>query len=161
MAFHIGLFVLLPASLSLISQYNSAADPYYILLLFVLIWVVDSTAYFVGRKWGKQRLAERISPGKTREGFVSSMIVAVVPPFIFISLRSIIGIEVFFLIFLCLITAGFSVVGDLFESMMKREANRKDSSQLLPGHGGLLDRIDSLTAAAPVFVLGLWMIEGN
>jgi phosphatidate cytidylyltransferase len=159
--YFIGLFVLLPASLSLISQYNSVAGPYYVLLLFTLIWVVDSPAYFVGKKWGKQRLADRISPGKTREGFVSSMIVAVIPPIVFIFLRSITGIEALFLICLCLVTAGFSVVGDLFESMIKREANRKDSSRLLPGHGGLLDRIDSLTAATPVFVLGLRMIEGN
>ena len=159
--YFIGLLVLLPASLSLINQYNSASGPYYVLLLFTLIWTVDSTAYFIGKEWGNQRLADRISPGKSWEGFASSMFVAVIPPFIFINIRSITGIDALFLIFLCLVTAGFSVVGDLFESMIKRDANRKDSSHLLPGHGGVLDRIDSLTAAAPVFVLGLWMIEAR
>lgn len=159
--YFIGLFVLLPASLSLISQYNSVSGPYYVLLLFTLIWTVDSTAYFIGREWGNQRLADRISPGKSWEGFASSMLVAAIPPLIFIILRSVSGIDALFLIFLCLVTAGFSVVGDLFESMIKRDANRKDSSHLLPGHGGVLDRIDSLTAAAPVFVLGLWMFEAR
>ena len=159
--YFIGIFVLLPASLSLINQYNSVSGPYYVLLLFTLIWTVDSTAYFIGKEWGNQRLADRISPGKSWEGFASSMLVAIIPPLIFIFLRSISGIDALCLIFLCLVTAGFSVIGDLFESMIKRDANKKDSSHLLPGHGGVLDRIDSLTAAAPVFVLGLWMIEAR
>lgn len=157
----LGLLVLLPASLSLIGQYSSASGPSYVLLLFTLIWTVDSTAYFIGKELGNQRLADRISPGKSWEGFISSMLVAIIPPFIFVNLRSITGMDTVFLICLCLVTAGFSAVGDLFESMIKREANRKDSGRLLPGHGGVLDRIDSLTAAAPVFVLGLWMIEGK
>ena len=159
--YFLGLFVLLPASLSLISQYKSASGPSYVLLLFTLIWTVDSTAYFIGKEWGSQRLANRISPGKSWEGFISSMLVAVIPPLVFINVRSITGTDAIFLVCLCIVSAGFSVVGDLFESMIKRDANMKDSGRLLPGHGGVLDRIDSLTAAAPVFVLGLWMIEGK
>ena len=157
--YFLGLFVLLPASISLIIQYSTVSGPSFVFLLFTLIWIVDSTAYFIGKEWGNQRLANRISPGKSWEGFASSMLVAFIPPFVFISLRSINGTDAVFLVCLCLVTAGFSVVGDLFESMIKRDANMKDSGRLLPGHGGVLDRIDSLTAAAPVFVLGLWLIE--
>lgn len=156
-----GFFVLIPPSLGLIFLYGSANGPQLVLLLFVLIWTVDSAAYFCGRKWGNRKLANRVSPGKSQEGFAASLIAAGFLALVYawsglISVTNITG-----LVFLFIITAGFSAIGDLFESMYKRNANVKDSSQLLPGHGGVLDRIDSLTAAAPVYALGLWLLEAR
>lgn len=156
-----GFFVLIPPSLGLIFLYGSANGPQLVLLLFVLIWTVDSAAYFCGRKLGNRKLANRVSPGKSQEGFVASLIAAGILALVYawsglISVTNITG-----LVFLFIITAGFSAIGDLFESMYKRNANLKDSSRLLPGHGGVLDRIDSLTAAAPVYALGLWLLEAR
>ena len=157
----IGFFVLIPPSLGLIFLYGSTNGPQLVLLLFVLIWTVDSAAYFCGKKWGKRKLANRISPGKSQEGFVASLIAAGILALVYawsglISVTNITGLVILFII-----TAGFSAIGDLFESMYKRNANLKDSSQLLPGHGGVLDRIDSLTAAAPVYAMGLWLLEAK
>lgn len=131
-----------------------------ILYLFVLIWVADSVAYFVGRKWGKTKLAPHVSPGKSIEGLCGAMLVSI--PVILCGLRllRLPGYPSYpwpWMI-LSIVTVLASVVGDLFESMLKREAGVKDSGQLLPGHGGLLDRIDSLTAAAPVFMFGILLI---
>lgn len=156
-----GCCLLIPASLSLIVLYEVENGVYTVLMFFFLIWVVDSTAYFTGRRWGRRHLASRISPAKTWEGFIGSLLVTVLPAMVYIKLKGICGMEMFWLIVLFVITAGFSAVGDLFESMFKRHINLKDSGHLLPGHGGMLDRIDSLTAAAPVFVSGLWLLEGR
>lgn len=154
----IGFLVLVPSSLGLVYLYESNNGKYLVLMLFVLIWVVDSTAYFIGRRWGKLRLADKVSPGKSVEGFLGSLLMAGVPATVYIYIKGITGIEILWIILLFIITAVFSVVGDLFESMFKRNVNLKDSGNLLPGHGGLLDRIDSLTAAAPLFISGLWLL---
>ena len=156
-----GCCVLLPAALSLIYLYESDNGQYSVLMFFILIWIVDSSAYFVGRQWGKKRLADQVSPGKSWEGFFGSLLAAGLLAVIYTYIKGITGVGSLWLIILFVITAGFSVIGDLFESMFKRHVNLKDSSQLLPGHGGVLDRIDSLTAAAPVFMLGLWILEGR
>jgi phosphatidate cytidylyltransferase len=112
------------------------------LLLFALavIMAADVGAYFAGHRWGRLKLAPRISPGKTWEGAV------------------LLGWPAFTVIPLALGAAAFSVVGDLVESLLKRHSGLKDSGQLLPGHGGVLDRIDSLTAGVPIFVLGLLQV---
>lgn len=128
---------------------------YLVLFLLVLMWVADSGAYFAGRRWGRHKLAPRVSPGKTWEGvwgaFAGTVLLAVLAGFAFdVTPRYLV-----LFVALCLVTVAFSVLGDLVESLFKRQAGLKDSSHLLPGHGGLLDRIDSLTAAAPVFMLGL------
>jgi len=123
-----------------------------LLFLLVLISAADIGAYFGGRALGKHKLAPRVSPNKTWEGFFAGMFAA--------GLAALAGGLMFHVplgrwIFVCLAVALVSVVGDLLESMFKRQVGLKDSSTLLPGHGGVLDRLDSLTAAGPVFLLGL------
>lgn len=121
--------------------------------MFVLVWAADSGAYFAGRAFGKHKLAPKVSPGKHGKG-IWGMITAAVLAFVFIHFsgetllgsRSMSGFVV-----LSVSTVAISVLGDLAESMFKRESGIKDSSQLIPGHGGILDRIDSLTAAVPFF----------
>lgn len=133
-------------------------NPYHglflLLYVFVLVWAADSGAYFSGRAFGKHKLAPKVSPGKSWEGVIGGLITALVLAFIFIHFsgdtlvgdRNITGF-----IILSVATVAISILGDLTESMFKRESGVKDSSQLIPGHGGVLDRIDSLTAAIPFF----------
>src|SRR3569832_2122821 len=156
----IGLLVLVPPWLALSELHRDpATGPSYVLLLFVLIWVADSGAYFSGRRYGRRKLAPRVSPGKTREGVAGGMAAALVV--------AVIGARIFDMSFaatgafmiLCGLVVVISVVGDLVESLFKREAGVKDSGRFLPGHGGALDRIDSLTAAAPLFYLGVILIR--
>ncbi len=156
-----GFCVLIPATLGLIYLYGADGGPLLVLLLFILIWVIDSSAYFIGRRWGKRKLADRVSPGKSWEGFIASLLAAGIMALVYVESGLISVTNTTCLIILFIMTAGFSVIGDLFESMYKRNANLKDSSQLLPGHGGVLDRIDSLTAAVPVYALGLWLLEAR
>lgn len=155
----LGFLVLVPAWLSLQVTHGLYQDgPYLVLYLLVLIWVADSCAYFSGRRWGRVKLAPQISPGKTREGVYGALAGAVVCGALLYGLRPE-SASLPLLIFFSVIVALVSVVGDLFESLLKREAGLKDSGDLLPGHGGMLDRIDSLTAAAPVFLFGLLLLE--
>lgn len=132
-------------------------DPYHglflLLYVFVLVWAADSGAYFSGRAFGKRKLAPKVSPGKSWEGVIGGLITALVLAFIFIhSNNTLVGDRnITGFIILSVATVAISVLGDLTESMFKRESGVKDSSQLIPGHGGVLDRIDSLTAAVPFF----------
>lgn len=124
-----------------------------ILVLIAVIAVSDIGGYFFGRRFGRSKLAIEISPGKTWEGFWGGMCAS----FVFAILLGFFGgLEAVKFIKLCAVlvsTAAISVLGDLFESMIKRARGVKDSGQLLPGHGGVLDRIDGWTAAVPFFVL--------
>jgi phosphatidate cytidylyltransferase len=124
----------------------------------MLVWAADSAAYFAGRRFGKRKLAPYVSPGKTREGVYAALAVtglAVAVGAVFLGLDASSNL---LLILLTLVTVSASVSGDLCESWLKRRRAIKDSGALLPGHGGMLDRIDSMTAAAPVFALGLtWL----
>ncbi len=153
-----GLLVLIPSWFSLVLLHNEGSDTgrRLVMLLFVMIWVADIAAYFGGKRWGKTALADMISPKKTLEGalagVVASMLVAV--GFCLINKMQLIDIIIFTGI--SLMTILVSIIGDLFESLMKRRAQLKDSGSILPGHGGVMDRIDSLTAASPVFLAGLW-----
>jgi phosphatidate cytidylyltransferase len=131
----------------------------YLLLVLGIIWSADIGAYVAGMLWGKHKLAVQISPKKTIEGLGGGILLACV-------LAMIIGLfaKVPFNRWLAwagivIMTVLFSVLGDLFESMLKRKAGVKDSGYLIPGHGGVLDRIDSLTAAIPVFALGLLLLN--
>jgi phosphatidate cytidylyltransferase len=129
-----------------------------VLFLLVLIWAADSLAYLAGRRWGRRRLAPAVSPGKTWLGVYAGLAGAAALGFVLAWQLGLARGHVALAVALCTATAAVSVVGDLFESLLKRRRGLKDSGRLLPGHGGILDRIDSLTAAAPLFVLGiLWM----
>jgi phosphatidate cytidylyltransferase len=129
----------------------------------VLIWAADITAYFVGKKFGKTKLAPEISPGKTVQGVYGALIAGAIWAAIFIGyygLRD--GIDwmrVADFILLSVLTVLISIYGDLFFSVVKRQRGVKDTGSLLPGHGGILDRIDGLIAAAPFFYAGIVMIE--
>jgi phosphatidate cytidylyltransferase len=153
-----GLFVLIPAYLALLDLRRDESHLLLLSLLMTIIWAADVGAYFVGKRYGRSRLAPSVSPGKSWAGLFGGLIAALA-----------IGLSIAFIgepeeskytltswalfVVIVTVTVLFSVLGDLFESLMKRERGVKDSSALLPGHGGILDRIDSLTAAAPVFVL--------
>ena len=151
-----GLFTLAPAWLAMVRLHD--IQPMMLLFLLVLIWSADTGAYFTGKLFGKTKLAPVLSPGKTRAGLWGALALTLVlgtlgaywfnfPPMLRI-----------YFVGLCLVTTLFSVAGDLFESLLKRRSGVKDSGNILPGHGGVLDRIDSMTAAAPVFALGFyWM----
>ncbi len=155
----IGGVILIPAWLSLILIHLNKSGVSLMLFLFFLIWLADSAAYFSGRRFGSKKLASNVSPGKTWEGVYGALIVSLLFGASYAFYADMKNIVAVYFILLVLITASFSILGDLVESMFKRMAGIKDSSNILPGHGGVLDRIDSLTSAAPVFFAGLWAME--
>ena len=126
-----------------------------ILLLLLIVWAADTGAYFAGKAFGKRKLAPRISPGKTQAGLLGGLVSAVLIALLAAGFMPFETIEPVSLVGLTLVTALVSVGGDLMISMHKRTSGYKDSGSLLPGHGGILDRLDSLLAAAPFFALGL------
>lgn len=143
-----GFAVLVPAGLALL-----ALQPLQVLLVLVLVWIADTAAYFVGRRWGRRKLAPSISPGKSWEGAAGGLIGALAYAIIcgfFIE-----GLAWAPYLAAAAVLAMVSIVGDLFESAAKRQAGVKDSGTLLPGHGGILDRIDSATAVLPLAALAL------
>lgn len=151
-----GAFVLVPAWFSFVAvREGIAGGRWFVLTLLVVVWAADAGAYFVGRSWGRHQLASRLSPSKTWEGVAGGLIVAAVAGAVAHFWTS---LDFGFLVPLAVITAIASVAGDLAESRLKRAANAKDSSRLIPGHGGILDRIDSLTSAAPIFAVGLSLV---
>jgi len=146
-----GLWVLLPCWVG----FNVLRDSGAIWLLFVLllVWTADIGAYFAGRRWGKRKLAPRVSPGKSWEGVFGGLFATSLLALAFAFWQSLGVVGGAALVVITALVTLISVLGDLLESMLKRYRNIKDSSQLLPGHGGVLDRIDSLTAAIPLFAL--------
>lgn len=157
----IGLVLLVPAWLALLVLHSvDSQGPYLVISLFVLIGVADSGAYFAGRAMGLTKLAPVISPGKTLEGVYGALVAGAITAFIIGHLFDYSGINLVSYISVALLCIVFSIVGDLFESVTKRSAGVKDSGSLFPGHGGVLDRIDSLTAAAPLYLLGLSWFPG-
>lgn len=149
----IGLVVLLPTWFAFVLLRDINA----LLLLFLmgLVWVADSAAYFSGRQWGKHKLAPRISPGKTWEGVIGALVVSI----IYVGLWQICAPETLARFsavswwgqsLAAMLLVAISITGDLFESHLKRVAGMKDSGSLIPGHGGILDRIDSQTSVLPV-----------
>lgn len=153
-----GFLVLAPAWVGLV--YLRAQDNGIGLLLLLIATVIcaDTGGYFAGRRWGKTKLAPAVSPGKTWEGVAGGVAANIILSLV---IWSIWGGSFVLLLAIVIPTALVSILGDLQESMLKRHRGIKDSSALLPGHGGLLDRVDSLTAAAPVFALAVlvsgWM----
>jgi phosphatidate cytidylyltransferase len=149
----VGFLVLVPAGLGLEHLVELRPHGQLLLLyLLVLIAAADVGAYFGGRAFGRRKLAVHVSPGKTWEGFAFGMLAAAA---VGVAGAMLFDVPFWPWLFLCELVALVSVVGDLTESMFKRHVGLKDSGTLLPGHGGVLDRIDSLTAAAPTFLLGL------
>ncbi len=157
-----GFFILLPAWCAAV--YLHATDPRrpaILLFLFILVWIADSSAYFVGRAFGKTKLAPHISPGKSLEGLGGAVFAASL--FAWFAGRwiwELSGARLVMWLAIAVVTVLFSVLGDLIESKVKRIAGVKDSGMLLPGHGGVFDRIDAFTAAAPVFGLGSLILFG-
>ncbi len=153
-----GFFILIPAWMAALFLHSEdPSSPAALLFIFLLVWVADIAAYFAGRAYGKMKLAPNVSPGKTVEGLLGGLLAAVLLALVYGAI--VWGLkagELALWAVLAVVVTLFSVVGDLVESKFKRIAGMKDSSHLLPGHGGVLDRIDAFTGAVPVFVLG-WM----
>jgi len=133
---------------------------WWLMYVFLLVWCADSGAYFVGRKLGRRKMAPNVSPNKSMEGLagglVTGLLVVVVISVFKLQLT---GTALVAFVALSALTILASVLGDLFESMLKRRAGVKDSGTILPGHGGILDRIDSLLSATPIFALGFWGLQ--
>lgn len=127
------------------------------MFFLILIWVADSGAYFSGQIFGRHKLAPHISPGKSVEGVVGALLGGILCAGVLVWLQWL-KIPAPLLMLLCASTVMVSVGGDLWESVLKRERGVKDSGNILPGHGGVLDRIDSQIAAGPFFVAGLLLL---
>ena len=155
--FGIASAVILLASfwIAAISLHDSQMGPQQLLYILVSVWLADTGGYFAGKKWGKKALAKAVSPNKTWEGVWGALILNTIWAIVAfeIGLAGSLSMQTWLL--LTLLSVAMSIVGDLFESLFKRSHNIKDSGNLLPGHGGVLDRIDSLIAAVPIFVAGL------
>lgn len=156
--YFIGWFILTSAWMFL-SRLRLIESPEMTLYFLILIWVADISAYFVGKKYGKTKLLEIISPGKTLAGFYGAMGSALLCGIAFSIFFSAQVLIFFDMIMLSMLTVLVSIYGDLFFSLVKRKAGLKDSGGILPGHGGVLDRLDSIIAAAPVFYAGIWFIR--
>ena len=155
-----GLVVLVSPWIAIVGLHAVADNgPWLVLALMMLIWIADSVAYFSGRQWGNRRLAPALSPGKTLAGVYGALIGASSWGVLLALLLHLSFGRGLLLVLLCALTAALSVVGDLYESLLKRQRGLKDAGSILPGHGGVLDRIDSMTAAAPFFALGLFWLE--
>jgi len=153
-----GMVILLGAYVAIVGLHQAPQYGYvFILVLLALIWLADSAAYFTGKTFGKHKLAVHVSPGKTWEGVMGALVATLLASIIITTIMEFTDINRVLFTLIALITVSISIVGDLLESLFKRRVGVKDSSQLLPGHGGILDRIDSLVAAAPVFLLGLML----
>lgn len=156
----VGAIVVIPAGLAMVSLHFLA--PMLLLKLLGLIWIADSAAYFTGKAFGRHKLAPGISPGKTWEGvagafagtLIYAIICAITTPAVGSAVR---GAYWFAYLGIAVLLCALSIAGDLFESLIKRRANVKDSGSLLPGHGGILDRIDSITSTLPVASLMLFL----
>tara|TARA_B100000795_G_scaffold155522_1_gene116670 strand:- start:60 stop:503 length:444 start_codon:yes stop_codon:yes gene_type:complete len=130
-------------------------DKVLVLFLLILIWAADIGAYFTGKLFGRTKLCPSVSPGKTLEGVFGGIALTqvVAITYVYITTQTPLLNDFLIFSFLALIVSLVSVLGDLFESVLKRIAEVKDSGNILPGHGGMLDRIDSLTSSAPIFFL--------
>ncbi|NOH47275.1 CDP-diglyceride synthetase [Vibrio rotiferianus] len=154
-----GFLTLIPFlwSVIILRASDISVDPYHgaklVLYVCFLVWAADSGAYFAGKSMGKRKMAPHVSPNKTIEGLIGGIIAALIVGWLFAGWFDIQFTSPLHMVIITLITVVISVLGDLVESMFKRVSGIKDSSNIIPGHGGILDRIDSLTAAFPVFAL--------
>ena len=155
----IGLLILLPAGIALIWLKTQPQANMLILTVMLMVWAADIGAYFSGRAFGKRKLAPAVSPGKSWAGLYGGLLASVLVAAVCGLLLGLSAGQLVLFVPAAAVVVLFSVIGDLTESMFKRTAGIKDSSNLLPGHGGVLDRIDSLTAALPLFAL-LMLLTG-
>jgi phosphatidate cytidylyltransferase len=153
----IGLLILLPAWQALVVLKQWPQGNWLIVAVMVLVWAADIGAYFSGKALGRRKLAPQVSPGKSWEGLIGGLITSLVITLGVGLYRGWSPRELVLALLGAALVVVISVVGDLTESMFKRSSGIKDSSQLLPGHGGVMDRIDSLTAAVPMFAVLLWL----
>ena len=121
-----------------------------LLLPFIMIWVSDIGAYFIGKKFGKNKLVKNISPGKTIEGALGGLACNIICASILVYLFA---VSFYIILFFAIIITGLSIFGDIYQSFLKRQANLKDSGSIIPGHGGLFDRLDSFCPTLPIFFL--------
>ncbi len=155
-----GFAVIVPAWVALVELHGIRPHGnWWTLFALALIWSADTCAYLAGSRFGKTKLAPRISPGKTIEGVWGAVLGAGLVAVVGGWLLGERGVALALLLAVAGLTVVFSIIGDLFESLLKRQANVKDSGALFPGHGGLLDRLDSVFAALPVFVGGKALID--
>lgn len=157
----IGLLLVVPTMLGLWMLHAMPNGPWRVFFLFFLIFAADTGAYLAGRNFGKRKLAPSVSPGKTVEGLIGGLLLcaawaACAGPLVFQIDRP---QQILMLVLVSLVVAAFSVLGDLAESLFKRAAGVKDSGAILPGHGGMLDRVDSILAGAPMMALGLSLLK--
>lgn len=151
----VGVLVVVPAFAAALMMHATDKGHWWTLLGLVIVWAADTGAYFSGRYFGRRKLAPRISPGKTWAGVYGAIVAGALFTLgggYLLGVRD--GGQLVGLLVLGIVTVAVAVVGDLFESLMKRHADVKDSGSLFPGHGGLLDRLDSVFAALPVFAAG-------
>lgn len=156
-----GLLVLVPSVLALLHVSQQASGQWLFLYLVGIVVTADVGAYIFGRWLGRSKLAPRVSPGKSWAGFWGGLACTLMYAVVVAMQVPVAGLSLPALVLVSGIAALASVLGDLLESMLKRERGLKDSSQLLPGHGGFMDRIDSITAAAPVFTLLTLLLQAN
>lgn len=158
--FLIGWLLLIPSWAAMVTLYSRS--PWWLLAAMALVWVADIAAYFCGRAFGRHKLAASISPGKTWEGVAGAVVAVLVYGLVLGHLsgrlKTLTPLQILLLLLSLLLLTGVSILGDLFESLAKRQAGIKDSSALLPGHGGVLDRIDSLTSTLPLAGLASLLI---
>jgi phosphatidate cytidylyltransferase len=160
---HARVFKLAAATLSVVPAWCAMAlihrDGHgWLLVALAIVWAADTGAYFAGRAFGRRKLAPRISPNKTVEGLAGGMLAGVAVALIGAAILGTGPAALPLVALVAVLVVLFSVVGDLFESLLKRHVGAKDSGALIPGHGGLLDRLDSVLAALPVFALGkIWL----
>lgn len=146
-----GILVLVPSSVALVNLFVfDERGPELVLMLLCIVWAADVGAYFTGRRIGRVKLAPQVSPGKTWEGVIGGLIASTA---VAVAGALVLQIPMAVTVPLALAVAAISVIGDLTVSMFKRNAGLKDSGKIFPGHGGIMDRVDGVTAAAPLFSL--------
>jgi phosphatidate cytidylyltransferase len=148
-----GLLALVPCWLALVHLTLATQSTHWVLFTLALVWAADTGAFFAGRWLGRVPLAPRVSPKKTWEGVIGGIVTSALVAWLAATYLFIVDPWPFVLT--CIAVAAVSVVGDLTESLLKRAVGLKDSGSVFPGHGGMLDRIDSVTAAAPTLVFAL------
>jgi phosphatidate cytidylyltransferase len=148
-----GVLALVPCWLALVHVTFATQNTHWVLFTLALVWAADTGAFFAGRWFGRVPLAPRVSPKKTWEGVMGGMVTSALVAWVAASY--LFAVDVWPFVIACVAVAAVSVVGDLTESMLKRAVGLKDSGNVFPGHGGMLDRIDSVTAAAPTLVFAL------